>query len=103
MTRTQPLQPGLPDGITTLDVLQMRKLDAPSRALAIGRRLAKPLTDADEDMRYSQRLRFWVNLLAYLLGVAENSLDADGREVIVQTLRNVPASDALRQARGNLQ
>jgi hypothetical protein len=45
-----------------------------------------------------QQLNFYGSLVGYLLGVAESALGPDGREAIVQTMRNVPASDAM--ARG---
>ena len=87
--------PELIDGATYIEVLMLSHLDERARALAIGRAMVTPLLAADADLDAAQRLRFWVTLLAYLLGVAEGEIGADGRDAIVQTLRNVPACTQL--------
>lgn len=66
--------------------------DEQDRALSIGRSLITPCQAADAELDDMQRLRFWRTLIAYLLGVAEGSVGADGRMAIVQCMRNVPAS-----------
>ena len=94
--------PELIDGATYIEVLMLSHLDERARALAIGQAMLTPLLAADADLDATQRLRFWVTLTAYLLGVAEAETGADGRNAIVQTLRNVPACAQLT-AQGTVQ
>jgi hypothetical protein len=83
------------DGATYLEVVMLRTLDGTERAKAIAASMATPLQAADQDLDDMHRLRFWNTLIAYLLGVAEASVGADGREAIVQVMRNIPASSQL--------
>jgi hypothetical protein len=83
---------------TYIEIIMLDNKDSRERALAIGQSLITPLQAADDSGDQMESLRFWSALIAYLLGVAENNIGADGREAIVQCMRNVPASTAL--ARG---
>lgn len=85
-------------GVTYIECLLLRRLDAHARAKAIGRALVTPCLAATDGLDGMQQLNFYGSLVGYLLGVAESALGPDGREAIVQTMRNVPASDAM--ARG---
>lgn len=85
----------LTDGATYIDVLMLHHLDSRERALHIGRAMVTPLQAADDSNDPMESLRFWATLIAYLMGVAEGSIGPDGREAIVQTMRNAPASSAL--------
>jgi hypothetical protein len=91
------------DGATYIEVLMLQHLDSGERARSIGNAMITPLLAADGEPGIAEleRLRFWSTLIAYLLGVAESRVGPDGREAIVQTLRNVGASAQL--ARGQLQ
>lgn len=73
-------------------------LDPAAQAQEIGGAIAQPCRAACDGMDELQRLRFWGALAAYALNMAEASVGADGREAIVQTLRNVPASRARAEA-----
>ena len=92
---SDPDAPSLTDGATYVEVLMLGHLDESQRALAIGRAMVTPLMAAEADCDAMQRLRFYNVLVAFILGVAENQVGADGREAIVQCMRNVPASTAL--------
>ena len=94
-TRDNPDTTGLVDGATYIEVLMLGHLCERERALHLARAFTSPLLAADAGLGDMQRLRFWGTLIAYLLGVAESSVGADGRAAIVQTMRNVPASTEL--------
>lgn len=66
--------------------------DEAEQALRIGRALITPCQVAVAELDDMQRLRFWRTLIAYMLGVAEGSVGADGRMAIVQCMRSVPPS-----------
>ena len=83
------------DAAIYIEVLMLNDEDSRERALQIGRSLITPLLAADDGSDPTESLRFWATLIAYLLGVAEGTVGADGREAIVQTMRNVPASKTL--------
>ena len=85
----------LTDGCTYVEVLMLAHLDERERAMSIGRAMITPLLAADADFDGMQRLRFYSTLLAFLLGVAEGQLGPEGRDTIVQCMRNVPASNHL--------
>jgi hypothetical protein len=91
-------------GATYIEVLMLQHLDSRERALRIGHSMLTPLTASDGNAAPQlERLRFWSALIAFLLGVAEHRCGADGREAIVQTMRNVPASEHLAGILGPLQ
>jgi hypothetical protein len=82
-------------GVTYIECLLLRRLDAHARAKAIGRALVTPCDAATDGLSGIQLLHFWRHLLVDLLHKAECTVGPDGREAIVQTLRNIPASRAL--------
>jgi hypothetical protein len=77
---------------TYMEVIMLDNPDSRERALAIGRSIIAPLQAADDRDDPMESLRFWATLIAYLLGVAEGAVGRDGREAIVQTMRNTAAS-----------
>ena len=78
------------DGATYIEVLMLADADEFEQATRIGRAIVTPCHAADAPMTDAQRLRFWRTLIAYLLGVAEHSIGADGRMAVVQCMRSVP-------------
>ena len=64
--------------------------DEAQRARHIAQAVITPCLAATQDMDDMPRLRFWLNLVAHLLGQAEASVGADGRMAIVQCMRTVP-------------
>jgi hypothetical protein len=88
------------EGNAYLQVL-LQHLDSGERARRIGCDLTALLTRSDggDDTTAFERLRFWSVLIAYLLGAAESRVGPDGREAIVQTMRNAGASSHLAQGR----
>lgn len=85
-------------GITYIECLLLGPLDSMQRGTAIARALITPCQAAEDGLDDMERLRMYAALIAFLLGVAENSLGPDGREAIVQTMRNVPAARDLMRA-----
>ena len=64
--------------------------DEAQRARHIAQAVITPCLAATQGMDDMPRLRFWLNLVAHLLGQAEASVGADGRMAIVQCMRSVP-------------
>jgi hypothetical protein len=87
---------------TYIEVLMLDG-DEAEQAIQIGRAIITPCHVADCQLDDMQRLRFWRTLIAYLLGVAERSVGADGRMAIVQCMRNVPPSTQISASSGLLQ
>lgn len=86
------------DGVTYIECLLLGQLDACQRGTTIGRALITPMLAAERGLDDMERLRLYAALIAFMLGMAENSIGPEGRDAIVQTMRNVPASrDLLRQ------
>ena len=75
-----------------IEVVMLDDADPAQQAQRIGSAIVTPCLAAIEGMDDMQRLRFWLNLIAYTLGVAEGSIGADGRMAIVQCMRTVPPS-----------
>ena len=75
-----------------IEVMMLDADDEAEQALRIGRAMITPCHVADANMDEMQRLRFWRTLIAFLLGVAEHSIGADGRMAVVQCMRSVPPS-----------
>ena len=75
-----------------IEVLMLDADDETEKALRIGRAMITPCHAADANMDAMQRLRFWRTLIAFMLGVAEGSIGADGRMAVVQCMRSVPPS-----------
>lgn len=91
----QPEPADYGDGVTYIECLLLGRLDPLARANAIGLGMRTPCEAAGDGLDEMQRLNFWRALISYMLRIAEESLGPDGREAIVQTLRNIPASRAL--------
>lgn len=82
------------DAPTYIEVIMLDHADPRERALQIGRSLITPLQAADDGSDAVESLLFWRTLITYLLGLAQRTVGVDGREAIVQTMRNVTASAA---------
>jgi len=87
--------PDYGDGVTYVECLLLAHLDAKARAIAIARALITPCLAGEDGLDDMGRLHFWCCLVAHVLVQAEASLGEHGREAIVQTMRNTPASRAM--------
>ena len=87
--------PDYGDGVTYVECLLLAHLDAKARAIAIASALITPCLAGEDGLDDMGRLHFWGCLVAHVLGQAEASVGEQGREAIVQTLRNAPASRAM--------
>lgn len=98
-THPHPALLGLADDLDAADDSPAgsadHSVDEAETALRVARAISAPCLAADEHLDEMQRLRFWRLVIAYMLGVAESSVGADGRMAIVQCMRSVPPSSVL--------
>lgn len=79
-------------GAHYIEVLMVDGADPAEQAMRVGRAVITPCLAAMDGMDEPEKLHFWMTLVAFLLGVAESQIDAAGRAVIVECMRQVPAS-----------
>ena len=85
----------LTDDVTYIQAVMLQGLDGRERALRLGAALSTPLAYAGQASTDElDALRYWCTLAAYVLGLAENAVGVQGRDAIVQTLRNAQACTA---------
>jgi 3-methyladenine DNA glycosylase AlkD len=86
------------EGATYVEVLMLQGLGAAERGTRIGHAMVTPCLEAVDGLDAMQRLHFWNSLIAYLMGMAESSVGAEGRQAIVHCMRSACCGPADREA-----